>query len=88
MGSLRREEIRQYACEYYHHVAAFPEYLSKFQTRLPNGSLANLINEHKLDEEGAKSSDKRTHADLWLDFVEGMGGNRDEALKHEPISEI
>jgi pyrroloquinoline-quinone synthase len=88
MGSLRREEIRQYACEYYPHVAAFPAYLSKFQKRLPTGFLANLINEHKLDEEGAKASDKRTHADLWLDFVEGMGGNRDHALKHEPISEI
>ncbi|MFX7784919.1 hypothetical protein ABTJ92_22105, partial [Acinetobacter baumannii] len=28
MGALKRDEIKEYACDYYHHVAAFPEYLA------------------------------------------------------------
>ena len=88
MGTLKQEEIREYACDYYHHVAAFPEYLDKFQSRLPEGSVKELVLDNKADEEGAKSSNHQTHADVWLDFVEGMGATRSHAVSHEPLTEI
>lgn len=28
VGSLSRESLQAYACEYYHHVKAFPRYIS------------------------------------------------------------
>ena len=88
MGTLTQDEIREYACDYYHHVAAFPEYLDKFERRLPDGAVRELVIDNKADEEGAKAADRRTHADVWLDFAEGMGANRAEAANHEPVAEI
>src|SRR5438552_18872526 len=29
-GELSRDDLREYACQYYHHVAAFPTYLAQF----------------------------------------------------------
>lgn len=88
MGTLNREEIKEYACDYYHHVAAFPEYLEKLEARLPEGALRELVADNKADEEGYRSADKRTHADIWLDFAAGMGADRETALGHDPIAQI
>ena len=88
MGTLQQEEIRDYACDYYHHVAAFPSYLEKFVDRLNDGAIKDLVADNKADEEGAKAADKRSHADVWLDFAEGMGADRSAAEAHEPVTEI
>ncbi|HEY9756825.1 MAG TPA: iron-containing redox enzyme family protein [Oculatellaceae cyanobacterium] len=88
MGTLKQEEIRDYACDYYHHVAAFPGYLEKFGARLNAGAIKELVADNKADEEGAKAADGRSHADVWLDFAEGMGAARSDAEQHEPVREI
>jgi pyrroloquinoline-quinone synthase len=88
MGELTRESIRDYACDYYHHVAAFPEYLDVLANRLPEGATAAVVKENKEDEEGLTAPDKRSHAELWLDFAEGMGAKRGEVAQHAPIAEI
>ena len=33
-GELTRDDLREYACYYYHHVEAFPTYLAQFALRL------------------------------------------------------
>jgi pyrroloquinoline-quinone synthase len=71
-GELSREDLHAYGREYFHQVDAFPAYLSEFAARLPEGSLRNSILANREDETGADG--ERSHADLWLDFVEGMGG--------------
>src|SRR5579884_3345488 len=38
-GELSRDDLREYALEYYHHVASFPRYLNEFARRLPAGEL-------------------------------------------------
>ena len=38
-GKLRRNDLCDYAHEYYHHVDAFPTYLDEFAARLPHGHL-------------------------------------------------
>src|SRR4051794_17345263 len=86
MGELTREDLRAYAAEYAHHVAAFPEYLSEFHARLEAGALADAVFENKSDEEGIGSPDERSHADLWMDFAEGMGGKREASAI--PLAEI
>lgn len=88
MGALKRDEIKEYACDYYHHVAAFPAYLELFMDRLPAGAIKELVADNKADEEGAKSADGKTHAEIWLDFVRGMGATTEDALDREPIAEI
>ncbi|MBS2004139.1 MAG: CADD family putative folate metabolism protein [Cyanobacteria bacterium SZAS LIN-5] len=88
MGALKKDEIREYACDYYHHVAEFPNYLDTLQKRLPEGELRNVVLENKGDEEGVQSRDGRSHAEIWLDFAQGMGASAEDIVDHEPIEEI
>jgi pyrroloquinoline-quinone synthase len=73
-GELTREDLQQYGRNYFHHVNAFPEYLQEFASQLPKGELQRAVLANHDDEMGLHGS--RPHAELWLDFVEGMGGER------------
>jgi len=73
-GELSREDLRDYAREYFHHVEAFPSYLEEFAARLPHGHMRRAVLANLEEEAGGDGS--RPHAELWLDFVEGMGGSR------------
>jgi pyrroloquinoline-quinone synthase len=70
-GELTREDLREYAAEYWHHVSAFPTYLSALHSRLPDGQLRRTVLENLADEEGLPNG--RPHSDLWMDFAKGMG---------------
>jgi len=91
MGKLTHDDLRAYAADYYHHVAAFPEYLRTFEERLHTegtDAMAQTVSENRADEEGIGSPDGRSHAELWLDFAEGMGANRAVVKGHKPVAEI
>jgi pyrroloquinoline-quinone synthase len=83
-GELTREDLRNYGQNYFHHVNAFPEYLQAFASRLPQGELRRAVEANHDDEMGLHGS--RPHSELWLDFVEGMGGERAGTAK--PIAEM
>lgn len=83
-GELAREDLRNYGQNYFHHVNAFPEYLREFAARLPQGDTRRAVLANYDDEMG--SHRLRPHAELWLDFVEGMGGERAGSVK--PVAEI
>jgi pyrroloquinoline-quinone synthase len=78
-GELSREDLREYGREYYHHVDAFPSYLSEFAGRTESISLRRAVLANRDEEIGADGAP--SHAELWLDFIEGMGGERDGAGK-------
>ena len=89
-GQLRREDLRQYAQDYYHHVEAFPSYLAALGVRLEEGEtrravLANMCDEKGVD--GDSGNQSVPHSELWLDFAEGMGSTRNLEW-HTPIKEI
>ena len=83
-GELTREDLREYAADYYHHVAAFPTYLSTLHSRLADGELRREVLRNLADEE----IEGAAHSDLWLNFAEGMGAERDSARAHEPVEEV
>jgi pyrroloquinoline-quinone synthase len=83
-GALTRDNLRDYARDYFHHVAAFPEYLQGFGARVEDDQLQRVVFANRDDEMGADGS--RPHSELWLDFVEGMGGER--AASKTPLPEI
>ncbi|HLH07900.1 MAG TPA: iron-containing redox enzyme family protein [Terriglobales bacterium] len=85
-GELSREDLREYATNYYHHVAAFPTYLASFYARLNDGAFRRAVLENLADEEGVSGG--RPHSEMWLDFTEGMGADRDLARNGRPIAEI
>jgi pyrroloquinoline-quinone synthase len=85
-GELTREDLREYAEDYYHHVEAFPTYLAELGIRLDESDLRRAVLANMLDEKGGDDESAESHAELWLDFVEGMGGRR---IPHrQPIAEI
>jgi pyrroloquinoline-quinone synthase len=72
-GELSREDLREYASEYWRHVAAFPGYLSALHTRMEDGAARRMVASNLADEEGVTAPDGRAHSDLWMDFAKGMG---------------
>ncbi|MGA2919510.1 MAG: iron-containing redox enzyme family protein [Candidatus Sulfotelmatobacter sp.] len=89
-GELTRDDLREYARHYYHHVQAFPCYLAEFALRLDDGELRRAVLANMVDEKGSagkSGKDAVPHAELWLDFAEGMGARRDMHW-HLPVKQI
>lgn len=87
-GTLTREDLREYAADYYHHVASFPTYLMALHARLEDGPMRKSVLANYWDEQGVNSPDGRSHDDLWLDFAEGMGASPAEVRRRQPLPEI
>lgn len=88
-GKLTREDLREYGEAYHQHVAAFPTYLAELGIRLEEGDLRRAVLANMTDEKGGEDAfgdPQRSHDELWLDFVEGMGGTRQR--KRQPVAEI
>jgi pyrroloquinoline-quinone synthase len=82
-GELTLEHLRGYASQYWHHVLAFPQYVSAAHAICPNQPdrqelLENLIEEERGDE---------NHPELWLRFGEGVGNTRDAIAVSTPLPE-
>jgi len=86
-GRLTREDLREYARNYYHHVEAFPSYLAALGMRLEDGEVRRAVLANMCDEKGSGGATEVPHSDLWLDFAEGMGSSRNLEW-HSPVPEI
>jgi pyrroloquinoline-quinone synthase len=75
-GELTHDDLREYACQYFQHVEAFPSYLAEFALRLDEGELRHAVLANMCDENGT-GAEGVAHSELWLDFAEGMGADRD-----------
>ena len=82
-GELTSNDLREYAAEYWHHVSAFPTYLSALHSRLEDAELRRTVLRNLVDEEGIDSPDGKPHSDLWMDFANGMGATNDEVRLRE-----
>jgi pyrroloquinoline-quinone synthase len=97
-GELTRDDLREYARNYYHHVEAFPSYLAELALRLDEGELRRAVLANMCDEKGVAGGsgkdsaphsepNSEPHSELWLDFAEGMGASRD-MRGHLPVAEV
>ena len=71
-GELSMEALRDYATQYYHHVAAFPTYLSAVHAQTDDAEVRRQILSNLIDEEAGSPN----HPELWLQFAESLGLNR------------
>jgi len=83
-GELSGNDLREYARDYYHHVRAFPTYLAELSMRLEEGELRRAVLDNLAEERGGKDSANPEHAELWLDFAEGMGARREMRAEESP----
>jgi len=75
-GSLTLDSLRGYARQYYHHVLAFPTYLSGAHANCDDLGDRQVLLENLLDEERGESN----HPELWLRFCESLGLQRPEVV--------
>jgi pyrroloquinoline-quinone synthase len=70
-GELSRAALTDYAKQYYHHVAAFPTYLSAVHSKCDDQPTRKQLLCNLIDEEAGSPN----HPDLWKRFAESLGVN-------------
>ena len=78
-GQLSKEALADYARQYYHHVAAFPTYLSAVHAKCDDLTTRKTLLNNLIDEEAGSPN----HPHLWLQFAEGLGIGASDVRKSE-----
>jgi pyrroloquinoline-quinone synthase len=68
-GELSKAALTDYARQYYHHVAAFPTYLSAVHAKCDDQAIRKQLLNNLIDEEAGSPN----HPDLWKEFAGGLG---------------
>ena len=68
-GELSKEALTDYAQQYYHHVAAFPTYLSAVHAHCDHQATRKQLLNNLIDEETGSPN----HPELWKKFADGLG---------------
>src|SRR5437762_8891941 len=82
-GELSKEALTDYARQYYHHVAAFPTYLSAVHAKCDDQVTRKQLLNNLIDEEAGSPN----HPELWLQFAEGLGVSASDVQASEKWSE-
>ena len=83
-GELTSRDLQFYAEQYYHQVSLFPTYLTALHSRLPEGAIRRAVLSNAYEEE----CDGIPHSELWLRFIEGMGGSGSLPSQEASIPEV
>jgi pyrroloquinoline-quinone synthase len=78
-GELSKTALADYAQQYYHHVAAFPTYLSAVHAHCDDQLTRKELLKNLIDEEAGSPN----HPELWLKFAEGLGVAQDEVQQSQ-----
>ena len=68
-GELSKDALTDYAQQYYHHVAAFPTYLSAVHAHCDHQATRKQLLNNLIDEEAGSPN----HPELWKKFMDGLG---------------
>jgi pyrroloquinoline-quinone synthase len=82
-GGLTLNELKGYTCQYYHHVLAFPKYVSGTHANCDDlADRQELLENLREEEEGPAN-----HPELWLQFGEALGLDRTDMTDATPLPE-
>ena len=76
-GELSKAALTDYAKQYYHHVAAFPTYLSAVHAKCDDQPTRKQILQNLIDEEAGSPN----HPELWKQFASALGVRNGEVEK-------
>lgn len=83
-GELTQEVLKEYAKEYYHHVKAFPCYLSAVHSHTENANTRKHILNNLIEEEAGTPN----HPEMWRSFAKSLGATDEEIDSHQPSKDI
>ena len=75
-GTLTKEELQDYARNYFHYAMAFPTFISAMHQQTEEIATRQMLLENLIEEERGPEN----HPELWLRFCESLGLDR-EAVK-------
>jgi pyrroloquinoline-quinone synthase len=82
-GDLSKQALADYARQYYHHVAAFPTYLSSVHANCADQYTRKQLLNNLIDEEAGSPN----HPELWLRFAQGLGLSETDMQRSEKWTE-
>ena len=82
-GTLRHEDLRNYATQYYQWVLAFPTWISATHANAADFSMRQALLENLVAEERGDEN----HPELWLRFCDALGLDRDAVRAAEWLPE-
>ena len=82
-GTLPQESLREYAAQYFQHVAAFPTYLKSLGERADE-SLRPIVEENLAEELDTAGP----HPQLWRDFAAAVGADGATLDSAEPLPAV
>lgn len=86
-GELKIEDLQLYAREYYHHVAAFPRYISAIHSKCPDIKMRQVLLGNLIEEEQGEEN----HPELWQRFIDGLGAARvtsEDKISHQKTKDL
>lgn len=83
-GELNKEILKEYAKEYYHHVKAFPCYLSAVHSHTKDASTRKHLLNNLIEEEAGMPN----HPEMWRAFAKSLGATDAEIDAHQPALAI
>lgn len=83
-GKLTKECLTDYAIEYYHHVKAFPTYLSALHAHTEDQETRRHILQNLVEEEAGHPN----HPELWREFALSLGATEEQVDQHQPSAAI
>jgi pyrroloquinoline-quinone synthase len=82
-GELSKDALTDYAQQYYHHVAAFPTYLSAVHANCEDQATRKQLLNNLIDEEAGSPN----HPELWKNFANALGVEDAELARTEKQTE-
>ncbi len=86
-GKLTKEELQEYAKQYYHFVKHFPRFVSCVHSNCEDVKTRQILLENLADEEGFKTGIE-DHPRLWINFAESLGLTEEEVKSSAPLREV
>ncbi|NCX93345.1 MAG: CADD family putative folate metabolism protein [Gammaproteobacteria bacterium] len=83
-GELTQEDLKTYACQYYHQVNAFPRYVSATHSNGVSLQDRQVLLQNLIEEEHGSQN----HPALWLKFAKGLGVDESTVKSSEPCKEV
>jgi pyrroloquinoline-quinone synthase len=81
-GKLTRDHLKQYAKQYFHHVLAFPTYISAVHYNTPHLAVRQELLENLVSEEQGE----KNHPALWRNFALALGATAAELDTTEKLA--
>ena len=82
-GKLPKEALQKYTGQYFHLVDNLPKFISTLHSNCDNEQTRIQLIKNLMEEELGEGNGNIAHTQLWLDFAEELGVERNEAMSAE-----